>query len=143
MAKDPVGDDETSVDDKSLMSIIATRVRETRRSAKLKQSELATMIGSSQSYVFMVEAAEANITIKTLVRLAQALKVEPIDLLIDKQIIPNLDKERAQELFDLIGRSIEEMQTTTHKVQAAAHSLTKLDELLQQVRDLLSTHRKD
>jgi len=143
MAKGPVEDDETFLEDKSLMSIIATRVRETRRNAKLKQSELATMIGSSQPYVFMVEAAEANITIKTLVRLAKSLKVEPVDLLIDKQIVPNVDKERAQELFGLIGSSIEEMQATAHKMQEAAHNMAKLNDLLQHIRDLLAAPRRD
>lgn len=143
MAKDPVGDDDTSIEDRTVMSILATRVRETRRSAKLKQSDLAAMVGTSQPYIFGIEAAESNITIKTLGRIAQALKVEPADLLSDKQIIPNLDKEKAQQLFSLIGCSIEERQTITNSMQVAAQSLTKLDDLLQQIRDLLASHEKD
>lgn len=143
MAKDPVGDDETSLKDKELMSTIALRVRETRQNAKLKQSELAKMIGTSQPYIFLVESAEANITVKTLVRLAQALNVQPVDLLVNDQILPNLNKERVKEIYSLIGTSIVEVQATAHKMQEAADNMTKLRNLLQQVRDLLAEHRKE
>ncbi len=143
MAKHPVEDDETSLKDKVLMSTIALRVRETRQNAKLKQSDLAKMIGTSQPYIFLVESAEANITVKTLIRLAQALNVEPVDLLVDSQILPNLDKERAAEIHGLIGASIVEVQATAHKMQEAADNMTKLHNLLQQVRVLLAEHRKE
>lgn len=143
MAKDPVEDDETSLKDKAVMSTIALRVRETRQNAKLKQSELAKMIGTSQPYIFLVESAEANVTVKTLIRLAQALNVEPVDLLVDSQILPNLDKERAKEIYGLIGASIVEVQATAHKMQEAADNMTKLHNLLQQAHDLLAEHRKE
>ena len=143
MAKNPVEDDETSLKEKELMSTIAFRVRETRQNAKLKQSELAKMIGTSQPYIFLVESAETNITVKTLVRLAQALNVEPVDLLVDSQILPNLDKERAKEIYGLIGASIVEVKATAHKMQETSDNMTKLHDLLQQVRDLLAEHRKE
>ncbi len=134
MAKGPKPEGETSSDDKALQSILAIRVREARKDAKLSQAELATLIGTSQSNIFLIEAAEVNITMKTLVRLAQALKVDPVDLLMPIKVSSVLDIRKLQTLASLVQTSIQEAHSTTR-------NLTKVHKLLQEINDLLTEHK--
>ncbi len=135
MAKGPKPEGETSSDDKALQSILAIRVREARKDAKLSQAELATLIGTSQSNIFLIEAAEVNITMKTLVRLAQALKVNPIDLLMPIKVSSVLDIKIVQTLAALVQASIQEAHATTR-------NLTKIHGLLQEINDILTEHQE-
>ena len=105
MARGPKTDDESSADDEFLRKILASRVRETRISLKIPQHELAAQIGTKQAYIFLVEAAEANVTLKTLARLAKALKVDPRDLL-RPQPLQEVDNLRSRELDTLVQSSI-------------------------------------
>ena len=52
-----------------------------RKSLGLAQEKLAEMVGKSRNYIGMVERAEINIPICSLFELADALKIEPKDLL--------------------------------------------------------------
>ena len=135
MAKKPEADDETSTGSQVLQSILAVRVREARRKSKLKQSELATLIGSSQSFVFLVEAADANLTIKSLVKIAEALKTDPVQLLMSKETASLFDKNKTKQLSDLVQLSLQEIQTTTN-------NLAKVNDYLQQIHELLGVQEE-
>ena len=130
MAKKPETDDETSTGSEVLQSVLAVRVREARRKAKLKQSELAALIGSSQSFVFLVEAADANITIKSLVKIAEALQTDPVQLLMNKETASLIDRSKVEQLSTLVQLSLRELQATTS-------NLAKVNDFLQQVHELL------
>lgn len=136
MAKGPKTPSETSIDDRSLQIILSNRVREVRRRLKLPQHELGTLIGTSQAYIFLVESAEANITLKTLMRLAQALKVNPVDLLTENNTLPILDDTKTRELAALVETSLQEVRATTRY-------LTKIDEILHKVHALLTKPSED
>lgn len=58
-------------------SMIGTRIRERRVMNGIRQSELARMVGISPSYLNLIEHNRRRIGGKTLLKLAEALEVEP------------------------------------------------------------------
>ena len=81
MVKEAKVVDDLSNDAEPLLALVGARIRSIRKSAKLKQSEIAKLIGTGQSFVVSVEAGEANVTLKVLARIASALGVAPAVLL--------------------------------------------------------------
>lgn len=141
MAKEPETEEEEASDSNEAltsiyMSRLARRVREARRRAKLKQSDLGTLIGSNQSYIFLVEAAHANVTFKNFIRIAHALNVNPEDLLKPDQTVPVVNEEKVQELSSLVQSSILEMRSTNNNI-------AKIDEILHRIRALLTEHSEN
>ena len=47
---------------------LANGVRDTRRSRRISQQELATLIGSSQPRVSMIEAADSSVSVNLMIR---------------------------------------------------------------------------
>ena len=81
MQEGPESERVAAVSHEPLLAIVGSRIREARKRARLSQTDLAKTIGSGQSYIFQIEAGEANITLKTLVRIAAAVNLSPSDLL--------------------------------------------------------------
>ena len=63
------------------LQVIAQEVRRRRNALGLSQEGLAEKCGLHRTFVGGIERAERNITIKTLMLLAQALGCSPIELL--------------------------------------------------------------
>ena len=135
MAKKPEAEDETSAGSQLLQSILATRVREARRNAKLKQSDLAVLVGSSQSFIYLLEAADANITLKSLVKIAEALQTDPVSLLTSKEALSFVDKSKVEELTDLIHLSLQELHVTTS-------NLIKINDFIQKMQKILTDQKE-
>lgn len=68
-----------AVDPEKLVRQIGRRVAELRRTTGLTQAQLAEQIGVSVQYISRVELG-TNLTIHTLVKLANALRVQPTEL---------------------------------------------------------------
>ncbi|MGN0005598.1 MAG: helix-turn-helix domain-containing protein [Candidatus Gastranaerophilaceae bacterium] len=51
-----------------------------RKSRKLSQMKLAEIVDMNFNYIGQIERGEANVTIKTMITLANALDVEVMDL---------------------------------------------------------------
>lgn len=64
-----------------LLKEIGIRVRFARREHKLTQTELATKVGAHQTTISSVETGDADVRLMTLVRIAQALNLDFVDLL--------------------------------------------------------------
>lgn len=135
MAKGPKAEDETSSDPEPLQLMLAARVREARRNAKLKQSELADLTGNSQSFIFLVEKADTNVTLKNLIKIAQALKADPVHLLVSKETASLMDRNKVEMLSNLVQLSFQELQATSS-------SLAKLNDFLQQMHELLTDQKQ-
>ena len=82
MAKETQTTSEISSEQEPFLVLVGERIRAARRRAKLKQSDVAEAIGTRQSYIVGVEAGETNITLRTLARVAAALEVDPLALLV-------------------------------------------------------------
>lgn len=67
----------------SLNESVARNIRRLRLARGLSQEALADECGLHRTYVGAVERGERNITLRTLERLACALRVSPMELLAD------------------------------------------------------------
>lgn len=67
--------------DLDLRKVLADNVRALRQSKSLSQEALGVESGLHRTYIGSVERRERNISLSTLVRLAQALGVQVADLL--------------------------------------------------------------
>ena len=76
----PEDDDQTSTE---LFTAFGKKVREARRRSGFTQVQLAQAAGLAPSYAHELETAGANITLKTLAKLATCLKVSMKDLVPD------------------------------------------------------------
>jgi transcriptional regulator with XRE-family HTH domain len=63
-----------------LPRLLADTLRQLRRDAGLTQTQMAGKLGISQPTLARLEAANQNVTIKTLGKLCRALRCEPGDL---------------------------------------------------------------
>ena len=68
-------------DDSSLRRRLAANVRRIRREADMTQQEVAAAAAFDLRQLAKIEAAQASVTLRTLVKLADALDVTPADLL--------------------------------------------------------------
>lgn len=74
------------MDDKDIFKIIALNVRVERTIKSLTQAQLAELIDVHEKYVGKIEAGKQNITIKTLNKIANALKIDIVKLLENKNL---------------------------------------------------------
>jgi transcriptional regulator with XRE-family HTH domain len=65
----------------SSINVVAKAVRQLRREKGWSQEEFAAKCGLHRTYVGAIERAEENLTMRTLDKLAKALRVRPVDLL--------------------------------------------------------------
>ena len=80
--------DQTGDDDKEYKHLFleaGKRVREARKRAGLTQAQLAEAVGLAQSYVHHIENYGANLSLKTLSRLATFFRLSIRDLIPDNE----------------------------------------------------------
>ena len=65
----------------SLREIVATNLRRLRHAKGMSQEELAEKAGLSARYVGAVERADKSASVTVLGRIADALKIEPAELI--------------------------------------------------------------
>jgi len=71
--------------DKELRKILASNIRGIRLERGMSQEQLANVCELHRTYIGSVERSERNITLSTLVKLANALNVSAIELLTQKE----------------------------------------------------------
>lgn len=98
------------------LKTVASRLRESRLKAGLTQYELADQAGVRQSYIYELESGGANITIKTLFRMSELLKVDPRDLL------PEGESQPASSV------AVSQLESLLERVLAAIEDRTAADE---------------
>ncbi len=69
--------------DKTILKNISKNIKSYRKAKGLSQEKLAEKCDLHRTYIGAVERAEKNITIKSLVKIANALDINIADLLID------------------------------------------------------------
>lgn len=70
-----------SREDKIFLQNIGKRIRQLRIGASLSQEQLAFTCELDRTYIGSVERGERNISALNLKKIAQALKIEPADIL--------------------------------------------------------------
>lgn len=91
-----------------LLAHVGERIRAARKRARLRQSDLAQAIGTHQSYIVGVEAGEQNITLKTLARVATALGVTPMTLLLEGELALAADTGKLDQFGELLRAAMQE-----------------------------------
>ena len=88
-----------------VLKAIGTRIRilrKTKKPSPLSQEKLAELAGVHHTYIGAIERGEKNVTLETLLRVAEALEVSLEDLL----PLPNTEgQERIAEIAALLQRS--------------------------------------
>ncbi len=71
--------------DSPLRKTLARNLRHERSIRKVSQEQLADLCGLHRTYIGGIERCERNITLATLEKIAEALGVNPINLLKESQ----------------------------------------------------------
>lgn len=80
------------------------RVRELRKMRGLTQTELATLVGTSQSHIANIEKGLRDIDINLLIRLARALRVKAYEILPEEEQ-PEILSEEEKAILALFRKS--------------------------------------
>lgn len=78
-------------DHEQLHLIVAANIRRCRQNINLSQEALADKCGLHRTYIGAIERGERNITINTLARVADALGVQVVNLLLAQSNSENGD----------------------------------------------------
>ena len=70
-------------------NILGTNVRALRIERNLTQEQLADLCDLHHNYAGEIKRGDCNVSLKNIVRIAQALNVEPSELLLYKKITYN------------------------------------------------------
>jgi transcriptional regulator with XRE-family HTH domain len=87
---------------KKLQQTIANRVKSLRKAAGLTQEQLAEKAGMGPEYLSRLETAQRIPSLETIVELAAALDVEPVDLL--GRLENDAQTERADRITTTLRR---------------------------------------
>ena len=102
---------------------LGRRLRQARKRAGLSQSELASRIGRSQSFIYLVEDGQQNSHIGNLKQLADALNVQLRDMLPGSPDVRDTEEALGQTEKSLTELSIR----LTEAGQQVTHALTQLE----------------
>jgi|ERR1700733_3388282 len=109
---------ELSAAELELFKAVARRMRAARMKEGLTHAALAERIGVKTSYIFTLERGTANPTLKTLHRVATALKLDPAELLPGSAHpeIQSADLERIRQLCEGVESLLSEWRHDQEEV---------------------------
>jgi transcriptional regulator with XRE-family HTH domain len=81
---------------------LAKNIQDTRKSLNMTQEDLAYKAEIDRTYIGYVENSKHNVTLGMLVKIANALNTDILDLI--KPVTPKTDIERLNELFPFIRK---------------------------------------
>ncbi|AEE15566.1 helix-turn-helix domain-containing protein [Treponema brennaborense] len=90
----------------------AANIKKIRIAKKLNQAELAEKLGLSVKYVSDLETGRSSGSFDTLVNLADALGVEPYELLLPRNQPVNYDSRRTKQLMTRLRTNLNELVDT-------------------------------
>ena len=82
----PFASDSLPADSQQAYRRITQRLIEARREAKLRQVDLAGLLGKPQPYVSRYETGEQELTLSGYLDIAHAIGVDPVRLLADAMV---------------------------------------------------------
>ena len=103
------------------------KVREARERAGLTRAQLGDLTGLAPSYLFEIENEGANVTLKTLAKLAESLKLGPRDLLPESE----QDALTGSAVAELIAALDRAAGVLSQRQSQEAELIARLDRLTQ------------
>lgn len=95
-----------------LKEIYAENIKSKRIEKGIKQDKLAEKIGLSEKYISDLETGRRAGSLETLVMLADALEVEPYELLLPSGKNLSYDTKRTQNLMKRLRTNVDELLNT-------------------------------
>ena len=108
-----------------LLKAFGRKVREARERAGLTRAQLGDATGLAPSYLFEIENEGANVTLKTLAKLAESLKLGPRDLLPESEQ-DALTGSAVAELIAALDRAVDVL---SQRQSQEAELISRLDRL--------------
>jgi transcriptional regulator with XRE-family HTH domain len=69
-----------------IRKLFGTNVRRIREAAHWSQAEIANRMGVDRAYVSIIERGGQNVTLHSVWEVAQALRVQPVDLFVETPV---------------------------------------------------------
>ena len=110
-----------------LLTAFGRKVREARDRAGLTRAQLGDLTGLAPSYLFEIENEGANVTLKTLAKLAESLKLGPRDLLPESE----QDALTGSAVAELIAALDLAADVLSQRQSQEAELIARLDRLTQ------------
>src|ERR1700730_18651696 len=110
-----------------LLKAFGRKVREARERAGLTRAQLGDATGLAPSYLFEIENEGANVTLKTLAKLAQSLNLGPRDLLPESE----QDALTGSAVAELIAALDRAADVLSQRQSQEAALISRLDRLTQ------------
>jgi transcriptional regulator with XRE-family HTH domain len=108
-----------------LLKAFGRKVREARDHAGLTRAQLGVATGLAPSYLFEIENEGANVTLKTLAKLAESLKLGPRDLLPESE----QDALTGSAVAELIAALDRAADVLSQRQSQEAELISRLDRL--------------
>jgi len=108
-----------------LLKAFGRKVREARERAGLTRAQLGDATGLAPSYLFEIENEGANVTLKTLAKLAESLKLGPRDLLPESE----QDALTGSAVAELIAALDRAADVLSQRQSQEAELISRLDRL--------------
>ena len=108
-----------------LLKAFGRKVREARERAGLTRAQLGDATGLAPSYLFEIENEGANVTLKTLAKLAQSLNLGPRDLLPESE----QDALTGSAVAELIAALDRAAEVLSQRQSQEAELISRLDRL--------------
>jgi transcriptional regulator with XRE-family HTH domain len=108
-----------------LLKAFGRKVREARERAGLTRAQLGDATGLAASYLFEIENEGANVTLKTLAKLAESLKLGPRDLLPESE----QDALTGSAVAELIAALDRAADVLSQRQSQEAELISRLDRL--------------
>ncbi len=110
-----------------LLKAFGRKVREARDRAGLTRAQLGESTGLAPSYIFEIENEGANVTLKTLAKLAESLNLGPRDLLPESE----RDALTSSAVAELIAALDRTADVLSQRQSQEAELISRLDRLTQ------------
>lgn len=81
----PLPGDLTPIEPDIILKFCGSKIAALRASERLSQRELAQMAGIDRSYLSEIECGLKNLSVLSLIRIAEALDVQPSDLIVPRR----------------------------------------------------------
>jgi transcriptional regulator with XRE-family HTH domain len=111
--------------DDELLKAFGRKVREARDRAGLTRAQLGDATGLAPSYLFEIENEGANVTLKTLAKIAESLKLGPRDLLPESE----QDALTGSAVAELIAALDRAADVLSQRQSQEADLISRLDRL--------------
>jgi transcriptional regulator with XRE-family HTH domain len=110
-----------------LLKAFGRKVREARDRAGLTRAQLGDLTGLAPSYLFEIENDGANVTLKTLAKIAESVKLGPRDLLPESE----QDALTGSAVAELIAALDRAADVLSQRQSQEAELISRLDRLTQ------------